>query len=74
MMFDNTIDAMRKISISVVKIGAFVLPLSTFSHIAGLCITANACILVQIPVSGHDIRTVKRVHVYIEKTMDKQRN
>ncbi len=46
------IDATSKISISVVEKVTFILALSTFSHNVRLCITTNACILVQSHVSG----------------------
>ncbi len=38
----------------------FLLALSTFSQNVRLCITTNACILVQSHVSGLDIRTARR--------------
>ncbi len=58
---------MRKISIFV----SFILALSTFSHNALLlCITANACILVQAHVSGLDIRTARRHKVSVKDDRD----
>ncbi len=46
------INATHKILISVIYKGTFILAQSTFSHNVRLCITANACILVQSHVSG----------------------
>jgi len=46
------------------------LALSTFSHNVRLCITANACILVQSHVSGPDIRTARRHKASIKDVRD----
>ncbi len=43
------------------KQGTFILAQSTFSHNPRLCISANACILVQTHTSGLDIRTARSI-------------
>ncbi len=50
------------------------LALSTFSYNVRLCITTDACILVQSLVSGLDIRTAQRHKASIKDTRDCWRN
>ncbi len=71
-MYDDTMHRYTtcKISISVVYKGTFILALSTFSHNVRLCITTNACILVQTDVSGLDTRTVRRHNASIKDAQD----
>ncbi len=59
---------MRKISISVKRNLYF--GMSTFSYNVRLCITTNACILVQSHVSGLDIRTAWRHEASIKDARD----
>ncbi len=51
-----------------------ILALSTFSYNVRLCITTDACILVQSHVSGLDIRTARRHKASIKDTRDCWRN
>ncbi len=68
-MYDDSMPCVKYRYLSYKK-APFILPLSTFSYNVRLCITANACILVQSHVSGLDIRTARRHKASIKDARD----
>ncbi len=65
-MYDDTMHRCHAYNIDICSIKRHLyLALSTFSYNGHLCITTNACILVQSHVSELDIRTARRHKVSI---------
>ncbi len=70
-MYDDTMHRRHTKNSDICSIkDTFILALSTFSHNVCLCITTNACILVQSHVSGLDIRTARRHEASIKDAWD----